>query len=271
LTGIEIKAAEVKADVTSDDKAGLDELKKFYKARQAASDTMALNTLALAEKYPGAPVAITVGSAHAPRAADLLTAKGVSFAIIKPRSLDSDDEKDYLSDDALARKQKLVSVDEQGGLGRVLDNRWKPRPVLPKIWFRSEAQIKYLATVLARAVRRGERIPFEQTLRGEGSDLQYIKLDPNSFEMDGGDLIFRVDAQTDDSRKSPVPVYVRAKAIGDVSDKTLEQRLLEEREKTKQPPKLDADGLILTETSRDVIAKFAPDYATIKKKGLPSG
>lgn len=268
LGTIETKAEEVKADLSNADKVGLSELKSFYKARQSASDTMALNALKLTESYPGAPVAITIGSAHSKRVAELLTTKGVSFAVIKPLSLDTGDERDFLSDDAYERKQNLLSVDAEGSLGQLLDNRWKPRSVLTTGWFPSDAQFRYLVVEIARAVRRGERIPFSQTLNAL-PELKYIKLDRTSFEMDDGDVIFSVEAQTGDPKKPWKKIWARARATESARDKTLEEHLLDAREKAKEPSPAPVRGEpTLTELSRDVIAKFAADYATIKKTKL---
>lgn len=268
LGTLETKAEEVKADLSNEDKAGLGELKSFYKARQSASDTMALNALKLAENYPGTTIAITIGSAHSKRVTELLTTKGVSFAVIKPLSLDTGDERDFLSDDAYERKQNLLSVDAEGALGQLLDNRWKPRSVLVTGWFRSDAQLKYLVVEIARAVRRGEQIPFDRTVNML-PELKYIKIDRNSFEMDDGDVIFSVEAQTGDPAKPWKKIWVRARATESARDRTLEEQLLEAREKVKEPSPAPVRGEpTLTELSRDVIAKFATDYAIIKKTKL---
>lgn len=269
LDEIETKAAEVEVDLFEEDKTNFGELKNFYEARQSASATMALNTLMLAEKYPGAPVAMTVGAAHTAKVAELLKAEGASFAIVRPLSLATHDERGHLSSSAYDRKHKLLSVEEEeGSLGWLLDNRWKPRPVLSQIWFRSEAELRYLTTLIARAAHRGERVPFDQTLKSELPALKYVKLDRGSVKMIDGDVIFSVEAQTNDPARPTRRIWVRTRATETPRDKTLEERLLEARERAKEPPMPPKPGPTLVQISRDVIAKFAPDQATIEQVTL---
>lgn len=262
LDAIEAKAAEVSADLRASDKENFRALKTFYETALIRSRTMVSNLLPLADKYQGTPVAVTMGAAHTAKVSQLLTASGVSYAVIKPLSLVTGDKRGDLSSVAYDRKLKGLSVGEKGSLGSLLDNRRKPPPVVGKLGFRSQADLMYLTTMIARAWDRGEPVPFNQTLSSVLPELQYVRLDTNSFIIRDGDVIFSVEAQTNDPSRTAT-IWVRTKRMRTGAlERTPEQYLFESRDRVKEAR--DPSQPQLERISGDTIAVYGPTLAAVE-------
>ncbi|MEW6092997.1 MAG: hypothetical protein AB1531_03430 [Chloroflexota bacterium] len=129
LDGLQQKAVEVNAPVTSEDESNLADLREYIEHVAQRSEVMAANMLALAEAYPGAPLAMTVGALHTTRLVELFSLAGASVVVLRALSLAEDNRAGLLSVEAYNRKTAGQSVDPDGWLGSFLDGRKKPPPV----------------------------------------------------------------------------------------------------------------------------------------------
>ncbi len=261
LDAIQAKATQTQADITADDKSNLAALRKFYQTASERTQTIVDNTLMLVKQSAGAPVAMTIGAAHTERAVQLLKAAGVSFAVIEPNSLANNQTAGDLSSDAYARKLKQQSVGEAGSLGALLDGRKKPQPVVEKQWFKSDFEISWLGTLLARAAL-DPNASLDEALVNIQSQLQSVKVIPGSVsrvESSGGGgtdgVIFGVTALDDHSE--PVNIYVHAKADKQAVSKLLEQRLIEGlgkvRAKSLNPRAISSDTIAVFGKTPDAV------------------
>ncbi len=266
---IKAKAAEVGAEIKPEHQEDLEKLRRFYEACSVRSDTMSKNTLALVGQSPGPPAAMQTGVGHTDRVKDRLSDAGVSFAVIRPSSYDQDSKNGDLSSEAYDRKADALSVDPPGWLGKLLDDRLKPPPVVGELWFRSKADLFLLATLAARAADRGELPPFDDALRDVLPQLQNVTLLPDTIEMSGNDVLFGVEAR--DRNDHPVEVWVRTTRDRDVAEQTLDDRLLAalSNVQAKEPPSGKPEPTesepTLQRISSDTIAIFAQDRSGVLK------
>ena len=264
---IEARAAEVEADITPEDKANLEALRTFYQTASLRGHTMVTNVLALVEKSPGVPVAMTIGAAHS-EVSDLFADADVSFAVIRPNSLAENREEGDLSFKAYDRKLLQLSVDPPGSLGPLLDGRRKPRPVIGEVWLKSKAEMYLLITRIARAFAQGQLPPFEEALSDVLPGLRNVTLIPDTIQVDGNDVIFSIRALNNNSQ--PVQVWVRTRVDRAIAEKTLKERLFEALSNVQDretPDQREAEPTefkpILIRVSSDTIAKVSTDQAAI--------
>jgi hypothetical protein len=264
---IEAKAADVAADITSEDKANLKALRTFYQTCVDRSKTMVDDILSLLEQFPGAPLAMTIGAAHTEGMSDLFTDAGVSFAVIRPNSLAENREEGDLSFEAYDRKLLQLSVDPPGSLGALLDGRRKPPPAVGELWAQSKAEVYLLTTFIARAAAQGQPPPFDEALEDILPKLKNVTLMPDTIQVIENDVVFSVQALNNNSQ--PVQIWVRTRADKALAEKTLEERLFEalsnvhDKEPPAEEPEPTESEPTLIRVSSDTIAKFSTDQAAI--------
>jgi len=270
IDDIAAKAAEVGAEVDSEDKANLRALRRFFEVASNRSQTMVAHTLDLLQQSADAPVAMIIGAAHTELVAQLFTDEGVSFAVIRSNSLEENREEGDLDYQAYERKSNSQSVGPPGTLGALLDGRKKPRPVIGELWFQSKANIYLLIEIIARAAASGEVPPFTDALSNL-PPLEGVTLDKDSILIKDGDVVFSVKAL--DKNNNQVTIWVRARASREIAAKTLEQRLLEARDRVQSKevpsgePEAEALEPVLTPITPETVAIFGSE-AEIKARSL---
>lgn len=224
LEEIRSKAEEVNANV-GEYKEHFNRLVEFYKRASNRTETIIANTLKLYDDEQKVPIALIIGAAHTAKASDMLRKQGVSWAVVRPISLARGDTMGDLTIDAFERKRKKLSVDDKGLIGSFLDGRWKPPTIFDQIWFRSESELKYITILLAHAVAEGDHPPFE-SIKNDLSNLKHVKIAPNSFNVIGNELIFKVEAETNKPNYWET-FWVRTVMMAYKKRKSLEERLKE--------------------------------------------
>jgi hypothetical protein len=217
LDEIEAKAISVGAEIPTEYKQGMSDLRKFYETASQRSKTMVDNALAIAS--PNAPIAMVIGAAHTELVVDLLTKKGVSFAVLRSNTLNNTENGD-LSSEAYDRKSRQLSIDQPGTLGALLDGRKKPQPVIGKTWFQSKYETYIVADKMARAVAGGRKPPFDDPI----PDLKNVNVDKSSIEIKNNVVFFSVTAL--DDKDKPITIWVGVQANKDNVNKLLEDRLM---------------------------------------------
>lgn len=264
LKEIKAKAEKVNADV-GEYKNNFNKLIEFYERASKRTDTIITNTLNLYNKLKGVPLPLITGAAHTAKITEILKKKKISHVVIKPIALAEGKNRAELAKDAFERKQKKLSVDDKDLIGSFLDGRWKPSPVLDQVWIRSKSELYYISVLLAHAVKKGDRPPFN-SLRSEFASLGYINIDRESFRIIRNNVIFRVRAQTNRPDREET-FWGLAAVIASVDRKPLEERLREilddARDKGIKVEK--KTGVKLVKTSLDTIAAFSRSLDTINR------
>jgi hypothetical protein len=267
LDEIEAKASEVSAEVDADDRADMKALREFFAINNARTRTMELNLLEIAAKYPDAPMATIVGAAHTELFSQILTESGVSFAVIRPKSLTGGSVASDLSSEASERKLLGLSVDTADGLGALLDGRKKPHPVLDRVWFRSKAET-YFLTALVACIDPGLHPLLSTPISNELAQMQYVVLLPDSFQAVQSEKIFAVRAQVEDLSR-PTEVWIRTTTARATSVRTLESALVSTLSSLDGfgAPKPSV-GTSPVHVTPDVLAVFSADYSVVESTSL---
>lgn len=264
LDDIEAKAVSEGAEITSENKQAISDLRKFYVIASQRSRTMVNNTLAIVS--PNIPVAMVIGAAHTELVVDLLTKKGVSFAVIRSNMLANNLENGDLSTEAYNRKSHQLSIDLPGTLGALLDGRKKPQPVINKTWLQSKYTIYIVADTIARAVASGKKPPFDDII----PDSQNVKVDKSSITIKGNVVFFSITAP--DNKNKPVTIWVGVEANKDAVDKLLEDRLTLGRDSTLKKeapnsnPETTSTELVKIPISSQSAAIFGTTKAAVESK-----
>lgn len=277
---IQKKADRVGAEVDAESKAGLEELIVYDEARASASKTITTNTLALCEKSPDAPVAMTIGAAHTSKVFELLEDDYVAYAVITPMSLTDLDDKSNLTSNAYDRKMQCLSVDETGMLGAFLDNRpelidgqHKPPTVLDERFAQIKSEIYYITVRIARAAAAGGDLPFGLTK--DKLSFQYVEVDPSSIRVIDGEVIFPMVVK--DERGSVVTtIWGRTKQFREPIEfeetedglEALLKEALEDVRKGEDKTERRGEELIRSEVARDTLAMYSPDPKAIESTTL---
>jgi len=266
LNEIKAKAQEVNADV-GQYKEHFNTLVGFYKRASKRTETIIANSLKLFDKNQGVLMPVIMGAAHSKKATEILRKQGISYAVIRPISLGSSHPSD-LTIEAFERKRKKLSIDEKGLLGSFLDARWKPPPVVNQIWLRSKSELYYITTLLAHAAAKGDRPPFK-SLANELSKLKYVNIDPKSFKIVEGEVIFKVTAQTNNPNHV-AELWGKTVMIAHREKRSLEERLKEILEEVREKgiQVKEKNGLKIERVSRDVVAAFSENPNVINKVKL---
>ncbi len=262
LNEIRTKAEEVNANVREYE-GNFGRLVEFYKRASKRTETMISSVLKLSDKKRKSLIPVIMGAAHTAKASEILKKQGISHAVISPIALDKGADTGDLTLDAFERKRRKLSTDDTGLIGSFLDGRWKPSPVMGQIWLRSDSELRYITVLLAHAVAKGDRPPFE-SLRNEFSKLKYVKIDPKSFKVVGDEVIFKAEAQTNKPNYWET-LWGRAVVIAYKERKSLEKRLKEilEDAREKGIPIEEKEGVKIERVSLDTIAAYSREFGVI--------
>lgn len=220
LRGIQDKARRVGASVSPQVAQDLASELHFFTTASARSDTMVKNTIQVADDHGGFPAAMIVGAAHADRVVSLLTQKGVSFALIRPIDLDSK-EASMTTAEYERKVEGKWARNRPGTLGHVLNSQRKPPPVVERVTGQSYASMQYASLILARRARSGGSFPGDVLL--QLAALPGFRIDKQSLEKDGNDVIFHAWLMQDDGREKQV--WARVGTVPFTGTQTLEQKL----------------------------------------------
>ncbi len=240
---LEAKAKSVEADVKDYDKY-LQEAKNFFGAAGARSKTMVSTTFALSKEYSQAPIAMVIGAAHTNEMAHLTEQEALSFAVISPLALLSDQRNGDLYSAVYNRKLEQLSVDPVGVFGAFLDGRRKPRPVINEEWVQDKAKIMYAGIVIARAATGGGKPPFGLDKKSLGLLGPDGKLSPIDIDLAAIQIVEGTTSKDDNKIREvvfPVKLISQNKTlwmrvgqvdqsqqlqIGTSEEETLEQALM---------------------------------------------
>jgi hypothetical protein len=269
------KALETGADVTPQDFENLHALWQFYDMVSKRSETMSKNTLALAQRFPNAPIAITVGVAHTPEIEANLGGKALPYTVIRCASFSNQPSNGDLHDEALQRKMDNQSVDPAGQLEALLDGRKKPSPVIEERWFQEGVYVRDVIVQLALAAAANAAPPFASALAGLSNEARQI-VDQNSIKKDGTDVIFSVALK--DKNGAPRTIWIRARADKDRAEmlgKSVEASLMQALRDilSQEKPNNEAQEPSPSNPQRirisaDVVAKISDDKAKIESTNL---
>ncbi|AKB44005.1 hypothetical protein [Methanosarcina vacuolata] len=227
LKEIEEKATSSGAEIDEETESDFEDLKAFYQAASARSNTMVNNAIPLCSKSPDAPIVMIIGAAHTDKVIDLLTDQSAAFVIISPKSLEKSDDKSELDSAAYERKNNALSVDSDGLLGSYLDRRpvnyKKPPSVTGETWFKSKAEMYFVTETIATAISGGAKEPYD--FLDKFDDLDDIKVDNSSINVKDDYITF--NAMVLDEENHEIKIYVLAHHIDAGSTVNLEDVLKE--------------------------------------------
>jgi hypothetical protein len=208
MRGLEKRAVEVGATVDAAARAGLQQLIRFLEARSKASDTMVAATLGVVKDFPQAPIAMHIGAGHTKRVSRLLADAGQPYVVLTPKTLTKSGLPGDVSRAAMRRRDRKLSVDDDGKPGSLLDGRQRtkaagppgrkrPEPALAEPWFRAKVDLYSLCAQAAQAAeglgtpRPPREPPFGIPATDSGRPL--AALVPATVQRLGGELVFAAD------------------------------------------------------------------------------
>lgn len=158
--------------------AHLRSLRSYLEVFAQRTDAMVANTLNLAAANPRVPVGINIGGMHTDRVVELLSAAGVSFAVLRTQAQAAGSTAGLLSTEALRRKVDGLSVAPDWALGGLVDGRRKPAPVAHDWWYRAQHFMREFMQHLAESAA-------VQWIAGKSSEEIHVSLEASqgaSFE-----------------------------------------------------------------------------------------
>ncbi len=229
VEAIEERAEQVGYEPEKEERESLRQFGEFFRARDAASETMVSATATIAQQYSRAPIAMSIGAAHVTKVCMHLDSRNLGYVVVQPRSLET--EFGQMSLEAFVRKGKKLSVDVNK-IGAWLDDRGevndqkKPPPVLSEHWLQAKSALYSVADLVAEAAAAGEgrrTPPFGFV--GKELDLGPVRVDPASIKIVDGNVVFKVllfhglaeerrEGDEDDMDKWSV-LWGRAKYVGE--------------------------------------------------------
>ena len=249
LDALQEQAEAVGAEIPAENQAALEGLKKYLGYVSQRSEAMVQATLALAQAHPEAPLAITIGAMHTEKVVQLLTEAGVSFVVLRPRSLAEGDTAGMLSAEAYRRKEQGLSVAPDGWLGSYLDGREKkPPPVAEKEWYKakmelSEAIQRLVNICTALFVEEGMTVEeIMERLHADGNDRittsQGWVVDVISGDAESGTPEFGLSLRSPSGEIYSVSARVIGSQTKAEMKRTIEERLDQARQEIEQeePP-----------------------------------
>lgn len=138
LDELEAMAKLVNVKLPVGAKKYLDALRCYLEEFAQRTEAMVANTLNLAAANRGDPVGMNIGGMHTDRVVELLSAAGVSFAVLRTQAQAEESTAGLLSTEALRRKAEGLSVAPDWALGGLLDGRRKPPPVANSSWYKAQ-------------------------------------------------------------------------------------------------------------------------------------
>lgn len=283
LTEIEKKVQDVGARPEPGERQAMRELKRFFGTADERSLTMAEATSALARLSSGPPIAMMIGAAHTDRVCREFDQSKMPYVVLGPRSLAGEDKIGDIDMDAFFRKGRKLSVDNET-LGRLIDGRKKPPPVIAEAWLQAKASLYLLTHKIAKLADRAERsgaAPPRQPPFGLSSkelNLPAVRVNLRTIRLVDGEVVFKAILFPTDTKRART-LWVRAKTVArPAADADIEPllkmamtKLRTGREKSARI-RADADAkddrkttTPVVHVSSEVIAKFSSTEAGIRR------
>ncbi len=217
VTETEKKARDVGAKPEPGERQAMRELKAFFEARHKASFTMAEATSALARRSSAPPIGMMIGAAHTNRVCEVFDQNQMPYVVLGPRSLADEDDIGDIDTDAFVRKGRKLSVDNEA-LGRLIDGRKKPPPVISEAWLQAKTSLYLLTDKIAKVADRAARgggVPPKQPPFGLSSkELNFptARVDRESITLVDDEVVFKAVLFPNDTKRART-IWVRAKAV----------------------------------------------------------
>jgi hypothetical protein len=192
-------------------------LTEFMVTADKRSVTMAKATSALARRSSGPPIAMMIGAAHTNRVCEVFDEKKMPYVVLGPQSLAGEDKIGDIDMDAFARKGRKLSVDNEA-LGRLIDGRKKPPPVISEAWLQAKTSLYLLTHKIAKVADRAARgggVPPKQPPFGLSSkELNFptARVDRESITLVDDEVVFKAVLFPNDTKRART-IWVRAKAV----------------------------------------------------------
>ena len=193
----------------------------FWRARRAASRTLAAEASRIAGEPGVEVVALCIGAAHTAAVADALGKAGRPYAVLTPRSLKNHDHRGDLTAEMLDRKYSERSVSGEGYASVISDAlapaEKKAEPALYQPWFQAQAEMMSLVGKMTQRVASASGSGSEG-LRFSGADLKgrFISISPDTIHLvtepgaaGGQAVVLRVDVSAAADR-APRSFWVKA-------------------------------------------------------------
>jgi hypothetical protein len=237
LREIQKKARDLGVEISAASRAGLQRDLEFYEAASKRSETMVKHVLEVPGVGTGVPTAILVGAAHTEKMEQVLTSRGIAFAVI--RAADFNPKRGSLSGEQFERKSEgRWAGDSPGRLGKVLNAR-NPPPVITRATGRSYASMNMAGMLLAHAARGGGEggggDKFPDNVWPLLAGLPELRVDRASITRDGYDVTYRAWLKQDNGSEKEVWGLVGTLS-SQQAVKTLEQKLLQAADDLKLEP-----------------------------------
>jgi hypothetical protein len=289
---IKAKAGELGLNIPDKTRQQFDQYLAFLAARDHASDTMVGHVTTLAKSSGGKPLAMVIGAAHTERVTQLLREANISFALVRPDPLHP--EYGQMPFAQFERKHHLQwARTSPGTLGRLLNvpekGKHKPPAIIETAPGKAYVNATFASIRIARAARAGTRV---EDLRPQLTDLPELRIDWQSFERDGGDVLFRMWLKGTDDRTEK-EVWARVGAVNSPHQaRSLEEKLKQQiadlgGNRGKLPPRDPpnntkpvkdegpGDGkrgeVVVARTGPSELAVFAESKAVLNDVGRLSG
>jgi hypothetical protein len=285
--GIKAKADDLGLTIPDRTRKQFDVYLSFLEARDRASDAMTAYVVGLAKAAEGKPVGMIIGAAHTERIVTLLRESGVSFALVRPDPLHPDyGQMPY--EEFKHKHDRLWGRTSPGTLGKLLNTRHKSPAVIETATAKSYHSATLASILIARAARAGGQALDD--LRPRLAGLPELRIDPESFELDGAEVLFRMWLKRADN-KTEQEVWARVAAVeGEQRARTLEQKLMQriadfgndripprdppagtEPAKDEGPGDGRRGGMVVARTGPSELAVFAEDRAAVRDIGRIGG
>ena len=257
----------------------------FWRARRAASRTLAAEAARIAGQPGVEVVALCVGAAHTATVTEALGKAGRPFAILTPRSLKNNDHRGDLTWAMLDRKYGERSVSAEGYAAVIsealapADKKTEPGMFQP--WFQAQAEMLSLVGRMTQRVANTSA-PGGEQLRFSEADLKgrFISISPDTIHLiadpsapGGRAVVLRVDI-TPAADRAPHPIWVKAATDpaaagfqGQPDIESLLRRQLAEIQAPAAPGLPAADGAEIVHVDRTRLA-FAPSESAVRGASL---
>jgi hypothetical protein len=285
---IKAKAAELGLIIPARTQEEFKQYMGFLEARHKASDTMVSRATELARTASRQPVAFIIGAAHSERVMELLRESKISFALIRPHPINP--EYGQMSIKQFERKHKQQwALNSEGTLGRLLNGRHKQPAVIETATAKSYANAKLAGMLIALTARAGGNVPDD--VRGQLANLPELRINFNSFERDGSDVIFSMWVKNTEGTEKQV--WARVGAVADQRQaRSLEEKLKHQivdlgggdgsipprdppnnsqAAKDEGPGDGKRNGVVISRTGPSTLAVFAESKAEVVQVGRISG
>jgi len=198
---IQRKARSLGIQVEPQVKQDMENSLRFYEMAAQRDVTMANYVLSLPGVTSGKPAAITIGAAHTDRVLEFLRSGKASFAHVRPLALNPDYGSLSMKQFELKNHGKWART-SLGTLGHLLNAERKPPPVIGTATGKSYASMNLAAILIANAARDRKRVP--EDIWAQIASLPELRIDRDSFTIDGFDVIFRAWLKDTDGKEREV-------------------------------------------------------------------